>query len=161
MLWPEVAAFPIEDWRTTIDTNLTGPFLLTRAALPSLIEAQGAIVSVASVSALCAGPGLAAYAAAKAGLVMFTQVVAVEYGSVGVRANVICPGWTQTEMADAEMDELARSRRTSRESAYAAVTANVPLRRPARSGGRGIDTVAPLEVGVIRQRRDDHRGRRH
>jgi meso-butanediol dehydrogenase / (S,S)-butanediol dehydrogenase / diacetyl reductase len=129
----EVARLAIEDWRATLETNLTGPFLLTRAALPSLIYAHGAIVSVASVSALRAGPGLSAYAASKAGLVMFTQVVAVEYGPAGVRANVVCPGWTQTEMADAEMDELAEARAITRERAYGAVTANVPLGRPARS----------------------------
>lgn len=129
----EIAELAVEDWQTTLDTNLTGPFLLTRAALPQLLETQGAIVSVASVSALRAGPGLAAYAASKAGLVMFTQVVALDYGPAGVRANVVCPGWTRTDMADAEMDGLAAERDTTRERAYATVTADVPLRRPARS----------------------------
>jgi meso-butanediol dehydrogenase/(S,S)-butanediol dehydrogenase/diacetyl reductase len=63
----------VDDWRATLDVNLTGPFLLARAALPQLLERQGSVVSVASVAAFRAGPGMAAYCASKAGLVLLTQ----------------------------------------------------------------------------------------
>lgn len=147
----EVARLSVADWQQTLDTNLTGSFLLTRAALPYLVKQGGAIVAVASVSALRAGPGLAAYAASKAGLVMFTQVVALEYGPSGVRANVVCPGWTRTEMADAEMDALAAARKTTREDAYRAVTASVPLRRPADAEevGRVIGWLLSPEASYL------------
>jgi NAD(P)-dependent dehydrogenase (short-subunit alcohol dehydrogenase family) len=77
-------------------------------------------------------PRSAAYCAAKAGLIMLTQSIALDYGPLGVRANCICPGWIRTPMADGEMDELAELRETDREGAYGLVAAPVPLRRPGR-----------------------------
>jgi NAD(P)-dependent dehydrogenase (short-subunit alcohol dehydrogenase family) len=131
MLPGAVAAASVEDWRATLDVNLTGPFLLARAALPHLLDRQGSIVSVASIAALRAGHGIAAYCASKAGLVMLTQCLAIEHGPAGVRANVVAPGWVRTEMADEEMDEFGGTRGLDREEAYAEVTRNVPARRPA------------------------------
>lgn len=126
-----VAEASVDDWRATLDVNLTGPFLLARAALPQLLERQGSVVSVASIAALRAGPGMAAYCASKAGLVLLTQCLAVEQGAAGLRANVVAPGWVRTEMADEEMDEFGGPRGLDREAAYAEITRNVPARRPA------------------------------
>jgi meso-butanediol dehydrogenase / (S,S)-butanediol dehydrogenase / diacetyl reductase len=131
MLPGTVAEASVDDWRATLDVNLTGPFLLARAALPQLLERQGSVVSVASIAALRAGPGMAAYCASKAGLVLLTQCLAVEQGAAGLRANVVAPGWVRTEMADEEMDEFGGPRGLDREAAYAEVTRNVPARRPA------------------------------
>jgi meso-butanediol dehydrogenase/(S,S)-butanediol dehydrogenase/diacetyl reductase len=131
MLPGTVAEASVDDWRATLDVNLTGPFLLARAALPQLLERQGSVVSVASIAALRAGPGIAAYCASKAGLVLLTQCLAVEHGAAGLRANVVAPGWVRTEMADEEMDEFGGPRGLDREAAYAEVTRNVPARRPA------------------------------
>ena len=131
MLPGTVAEASIDDWRATLDVNLTGPFLLARAALPQLLERQGSVVSVASIAALRAGPGMAAYCASKAGLVLLTQCLAVEQGAAGLRANVVAPGWVRTEMADEEMDEFGGPRGLDREAAYAEITRNVPARRPA------------------------------
>jgi len=133
MLPGTVAEASVDDWRATVDINLTGPFLLARAALPHLLERQGSIVSVASIAALRAGPGIAAYCASKAGLVLLTQCLAVEHGAAGLRANVVAPGWVRTEMADEEMDEFAGPRGLDREAAYAEITRHVPARRPATS----------------------------
>jgi meso-butanediol dehydrogenase / (S,S)-butanediol dehydrogenase / diacetyl reductase len=91
-----VADLSLEDWEATLRTNLTSVFVLAQAALPHLVAAGGALVAVSSVAALRAFSGAAAYAASKAGLVMLTQSVAVEYGPRGVRANVVCPGWIRT-----------------------------------------------------------------
>ena len=131
MLPGTVAEATVDDWRATLDVNLTGPFLLARAALPQLLERQGSVVSVASIAALRAGPGMAAYCASKAGLVLLTQCLAVEQGAAGLRANVVAPGWVRTEMADEEMDEFGGPRGLDREAAYAEITRNVPARRPA------------------------------
>jgi NAD(P)-dependent dehydrogenase (short-subunit alcohol dehydrogenase family) len=128
-----VAELSVEDWRATIDVNLTGAFLIARAALPHLLERRGAIVAVSSVAALRAGPQAAAYCASKAGLVMLTQAMAVDHGPDGVRANVVCPGWVRTEMADEEMAQLGAEQGLDRETAYQRVTAFVPQRRPADS----------------------------
>lgn len=110
--------------------NVTGAMLTARAAIPHLLERRGAVVSVASVAGLQATPSSLAYCSSKAALVMLTKCIALDHGPAGVRANSVCPGWTRTPMADGEMDELARGLGTDRESAYAAATRHVPLRRP-------------------------------
>jgi NAD(P)-dependent dehydrogenase (short-subunit alcohol dehydrogenase family) len=131
MLPGTIAEASVEDWRTTLDVNLTGPFLLARAALAHLLERQGSVVSVASIAALRAGPGIAAYCASKAGLTLLTQCLAVEHAAAGLRANVVAPGWVRTEMADEEMAEFGGPRGLDREAAYGEITRHVPARRPA------------------------------
>ncbi len=86
----------LEGWDSTIRINLTGPFLLARAALPHLIETRGAIVNISSTGGWFAGPGSTSYCTSKAGLIMLTRCLANEYGPQGVRANCICPGWVRT-----------------------------------------------------------------
>lgn len=119
------------DWATMIETNLTGPYRLLHCALPHLIAGKGNVVGVASVSALRASKGIAGYNATKAGLSMLIRSVAVDYGDQGVRENVICPGWTRSEMADQEMTELGAERNLNTEQAYQLATALVPLKRAA------------------------------
>ena len=121
------------DWSAMVETNLTAPYRLLHLALPHLIEAQGSVVGVASVSAVRASGGNCGYNATKAGLSMLLQSVAVDYGPQGVRANVVCPGWTRTEMADEEMAELGGERGLDTEQAYSLASALVPLSRPAQS----------------------------
>jgi NAD(P)-dependent dehydrogenase (short-subunit alcohol dehydrogenase family) len=119
-----------EGWDAVLRTNLTGAFLACRAALPELVQTRGSVVTISSDSGLRAAPASAAYCTAKAGLIMLTQCIALDYGPLGVRANCICPGWVRTPMADEEMDELAELRGTDREGAYELVASPVPLRRP-------------------------------
>ncbi|MBM3666246.1 MAG: SDR family oxidoreductase [Actinobacteria bacterium] len=121
----------LEGWERVLRTNLTGTFLMARAALPSLIERGGAIVTVSSVNGTLAGPGWAAYSTSKAGVIMLTRTLAADYGPQGVRANCVCPGWVRTPMADADMDEVARARGIDREGAYELTHRDNPLRRPA------------------------------
>ncbi|XBB67900.1 SDR family oxidoreductase [Nocardioides sp. WV_118_6] len=121
-----------EQWEETLRVNLTSPFLLVRAALPHLLAARGAVVAVSSVAALRAADGMAAYSASKAGLQMLVQSLAVDHGRDGLRANAVCPGWTATEMGDAEMAELGAARGLSVADAYRLATAVVPQRRAAR-----------------------------
>jgi NAD(P)-dependent dehydrogenase (short-subunit alcohol dehydrogenase family) len=122
----------LERWNRVIATNLTGAFLACRAALPHLVEHGGAVVTVSSLAGLRASPASAAYSASKAGLIMLTRSIALDYGPQGVRANCVCPGWIRTDMADDVMDGLAAQAGTDREGAYRLAVADVPARRPGR-----------------------------
>jgi NAD(P)-dependent dehydrogenase (short-subunit alcohol dehydrogenase family) len=126
-----VAELSLADWDALVAANLTGAFLVARAALPFLLASRGSVVSVASVAALRASAEMGGYAVTKAGLVMLTQSLAVDHAHQGLRANVVCPGWTVTEMADAEMEAFGGPRGLGVPEAYALVTSLVPARRPA------------------------------
>lgn len=88
----------LEDWNRVLAINLTGTFLMCRAALPHLIASKGAIVNTSSTSALAGMPWGAAYGASKAGVLALTKTLAVEYAKRGVRANAVCPGSIKTAM---------------------------------------------------------------
>lgn len=146
-----VADQTLERWNAVLATNLTGAFLACRAALPHLLEGGGAIVTVSSLAGLRAGPASAAYGASKAGLVMLTRSMAVDYGPRGVRANCVCPGWIRTAMADGEMDDFAARGGGDREGAYAEATRAVPLRRPgtAQEAGETVAWLAAPESAYV------------
>jgi NAD(P)-dependent dehydrogenase (short-subunit alcohol dehydrogenase family) len=128
-----VADLDPEGWRETIEINLTGAFLMMRAAIPKMIEAGGgSIVNIASVGGIRCIPEGAAYCASKAGLIMLSRQVALDYGPRGIRSNAVCPGWVHTPMSDLEMDELASQIGTDRKGAFAKVVEEVPLRRVAK-----------------------------
>ncbi len=122
----------LERWNRVLQTNLTAAFLLCQEALEPLIASGGAIVAVASLAGLRADPESAAYCSSKAGLIMLTQCIALDYGPLGVRANCVCPGWIRTDMADAAMDELGEFHSVDREGAYALAVADIPARRAGR-----------------------------
>lgn len=121
-----------EQWRQTLDTNLTGAMVLVRSSLQPMLEAgRGAIVLVSSSAALVGGPGMYAYDTSKAGLIALSRSISVEYGPRGIRSNVLCPGWIVTPMADGAMDVLTAALGCTRQRAYQLVTQHVPLRRAA------------------------------
>jgi NAD(P)-dependent dehydrogenase (short-subunit alcohol dehydrogenase family) len=120
-------------WAASLQANLTTAFVMSRAALPALIEAKGQIVVISSLAGLFAGPSVAGYTVGKHALIGLTKTLARDYGSHGVRVNAVCPGWVQTPMADAEMDEFAaHAGLDGRDVAYETVTRDVPLQRPAQ-----------------------------
>jgi meso-butanediol dehydrogenase/(S,S)-butanediol dehydrogenase/diacetyl reductase len=122
----------LERWEETLRINLTGAFLTTQLALPQLIERRGAVVNVASINGVLAGPGWTSYCVSKAGLIMLAKCVANDYGRKGVRANAVCPGWVRTPMGDHDMDELGRAHGIDREGAYQLAHRQHPLGRPAQ-----------------------------
>ncbi|MEL6614119.1 MAG: 3-oxoacyl-[acyl-carrier-protein] reductase [Bacteroidota bacterium] len=88
-----------EDWQAVIDTNLTGAFHVCKAAYrPMMKQRGGSIVTVSSVVGVMGNAGQANYAASKAGLIGFTKSLARELGGRGVRANVVAPGYIETDM---------------------------------------------------------------
>ena len=93
-----VTAMSLTDWQDTLDTNLTGAFLGARRQLAAMLDAgRGSIIFTSTFVGHTVGmPGMAAYAAAKAGVIGLTQVLAAEAGPHGVRVNALLPGGTDT-----------------------------------------------------------------
>ena len=96
-----VPDMPRQTWENVLDTNLTGAFLAAKHQIPALLaRGSGSLIFTSSFVGVTAGmPGMAAYAAAKAGLVGLTQVLAAEYGREGIRVNALLPGGTDTPAA--------------------------------------------------------------
>ena len=85
-------------WQRHLDVNLTGPMLVSQAALPHLRESRGNIVTIASIAGLRAQPYQAAYCASKGGVIMLMKSLALELAADGIRVNTICPGGVQTDL---------------------------------------------------------------
>ncbi|WP_406509982.1 SDR family NAD(P)-dependent oxidoreductase [Streptomyces sp. NBC_00212] len=97
------------DWRATFENNLDSVFLTCRTAIPQLAKAGGgSIVTIASGWGLRAGRRAAAYCAAKAGVVMLTQAMALDHAPAGIRANCVAPGDVRTSMLEHEARQLGR-----------------------------------------------------
>lgn len=90
---------PLDVWREIMDVNLTGPFVMTKAAVPLMRETGGAIVNITSISSLRASTLRVAYGTSKAGLAHLTKQMAVELASYGIRVNAVAPGPVDTDMA--------------------------------------------------------------
>jgi NAD(P)-dependent dehydrogenase (short-subunit alcohol dehydrogenase family) len=127
-----VVGHDIDLWRTTLETNLTGPFLLMRAAIPHMIKGGGgSLIHISSVAGVRSVSEAAAYCTSKAGLIMLGQQVALDYGKYGIRSNIVCPGWVRTPMSEHEMDELGGMIGKKREEAFDEVVKDLPLSRVA------------------------------
>jgi 3-oxoacyl-[acyl-carrier protein] reductase len=101
-----------DDWDAVLAADLRSAYLCTRAALRGMLKARwGRILSVGSVAGLVGNTGQANYAAAKAGLIGFTKAVAREVGSRGITANVVAPGFIDTEMTAALGEEAREAAR--------------------------------------------------
>jgi len=88
----------LAEWERILAVNLTGTFLVTRAALPHLVESRGAVVNVASLAGVRGWRYSAAYSASKGGVVALTKALAVEYAAEGVRVACVCPGSVDTPL---------------------------------------------------------------
>ena len=97
---PEDAPSLADDtWRKTMETNLNGPFYTCRAVAPQMMQRRyGKIINIASTNAVLAYPYAAPYQTSKAGLKMFTKVLAMEWAQFNINVNCIMPGWFITEM---------------------------------------------------------------
>jgi NAD(P)-dependent dehydrogenase (short-subunit alcohol dehydrogenase family) len=121
-----------DTWAQSTRANLDTAFVSARECLPHLIEARGCIVVVSSIAGLFSGPDAAGYVTMKHAVIGFGKSLARDYGRKGVRTNMICPGWVTTAMADEQMRHLVKKHALgSIAEAYALVTKDVPLGRPA------------------------------
>jgi len=117
-------------WQKVLDTNLTGPFLVLKYAIPHMLRAGGgSIINVASVGAIRGLPFAAAYCAAKAGLLGLSRQVAMDFGLQKIRSNVVLPGAFRSEMFDRRLEETAGAAGTSVEERLKAMAAPSPLKR--------------------------------
>ena len=87
-----------DEWRRVLEVNLTGPFLVCRAAVPHLRASRGCIVNIASIAGLEGQAYTAAYSASKGGVVLLTRSLAVELALDGVRVNCVCPAGVDTPL---------------------------------------------------------------
>ncbi|QIX26771.1 beta-ketoacyl-ACP reductase [Nocardioides sp. JQ2195] len=95
-----------DDWSSVIDTNLTGSFRVAKRAAKGMLRLRrGRIIFISSVVGLLGSPGQVNYAASKAGLVGMARSLARELGSRSITANVVAPGFVQTDMTDVLPDE--------------------------------------------------------
>ena len=116
-------------WKQVIDTNLTGPFLAMRAAIPEMRKAGGgSIINMASLAGIRVIPAMPAYCSSKGGLIMLTQEAALDYGPE-IRCNVVCPGAVATEMLRHAMTPLANALKTNTDGALNTLTKFTPLKR--------------------------------
>jgi 3-oxoacyl-[acyl-carrier protein] reductase len=130
-----------DDWDAVIDTNLASVFRLSKAVLRGMMKARrGRIISIASVVGLTGNPGQANYAAAKAGMIGFTKSLAREVGSRGITANVVAPGFVDTDMT-----------RALNESHRAALIGQIPLSRLGQPSdiAAAVAFLASPEAGYI------------
>ena len=114
-----------EDWDGLMATNLRGPFVHTRAALPALAATKGAIVNVTSIAGLIGQPGVTAYAATKGAIAQLTRQLAVEHAPRGIRVNAVAPGAVDTAFTTA----FPRRSGLDPEAAREAMLASYPLGR--------------------------------
>jgi len=97
---------PVDEWDRVHAVNVRGPFLCSRAVLPSMIaRGSGHIITIASVAGLVAFPGRCAYTASKGAALMLTRSIAVDYAAAGIRANAVCPGMVYTPMTSWRLDQ--------------------------------------------------------
>ena len=99
-----------EDWNIILDTNLSSVYRTSKAVMRGMMKARkGRIINIASVIGLTGNAGQANYAAAKAGIIAFSKSLAKEIGSRGVTVNVVAPGFIQTDMTDALLEETKQA----------------------------------------------------
>ena len=105
-----IARMSDDDWRTVIETNLSSVFYTCRAvARPMMKKRAGAIVNVSSIVGVHGNGGQTNYAASKAGIIGFTKSLARELGSRNVRANVVAPGYVQTQLTEVLPEEARQA----------------------------------------------------
>lgn len=124
-----VADLEPSEWQKVIDVNLTGPFLLMRAAIPHMIKAGGgSIVNMSALSGLRGLPAMPAYSASKGGLISLTTQAAMDYGPAKIRCNAIAPGPIRTVLFDEVFGHIAQALQCSTDEVIKRIEDVVPIR---------------------------------
>ncbi len=131
---------PLIDWDLVTAVNIRGPYLCSRAVLPSMVERRsGHIIIIASVAGLNPFPGRSAYSTSKGAALIMAKSIAIDYAADGIRANAVCPGMVETPMTQWRLDQP---------DLRAAVESQVPLGRVAQPEDIA-DAVAVLASGHL------------
>ncbi len=105
-----VEDFPSDKWQAVLDVNLSAPFHLAAASIPSMKNSGwGRILNIASVHGVVASAQKSAYVAAKHGLIGLTKTIALELADTDITCNAICPGWVRTPLVEAQIAERANA----------------------------------------------------
>ena len=97
---------PVAQWDKVMAVNVRGPFLLSRAVLPIMIDqGSGHVITIASVAGQVAFPGRSAYTTSKGAALQLARSIAVDYASAGIRSNAVCPGMAHTAMTSWRLDD--------------------------------------------------------
>jgi NAD(P)-dependent dehydrogenase (short-subunit alcohol dehydrogenase family) len=116
-----------DSWRRTLDINTSGVFLGAKTALPLLKRSRAAsIINISSIFGIVAAEGYLAYTASKGAVTTMSKSMACTYGKLGIRCNSVHPGYIETAMLDAELNQLP-------EGATALLHTQIPLRRFAQA----------------------------
>lgn len=116
MEWFPLAEWEIAEFDRIIQTNLRGPFLMSKFAIPHMLASGGgSIVHMSSVCAITVWAGDCGYDVSKAGLNMLSDHIAVEYGPQGIRSNTLMPGVIRTELHESVMEAMNDGRAFERE----------------------------------------------
>ncbi len=131
-------------WNQMLAVNLTGTMLCTQAAVPDMLAAQwGRVVNIASTAGLAGYAYVAAYCAAKHGVVGLTRALALEFAKKGLTVNAVCPGYTETDIVRSSIANVMAKTGRTEEQARAEFTAGNPQGRLVQAE-EVADTVAWL-----------------
>lgn len=129
----EAAPFAKTDlalWKRMLDVNLTGVFLCTQEVLPAMLDRRsGRIVNVASTAGQVGYAYVAAYCAAKHGVIGMTRSLALEVATRGVTVNAVCPGYTETGLLEQSIEKIVAQTGRSEDEAREALLRSNPQRR--------------------------------
>ncbi|HEU5438025.1 MAG TPA: SDR family NAD(P)-dependent oxidoreductase [Ktedonobacterales bacterium] len=117
-------------WHRMLAINMTGAYYVTKAFAPSMVERRaGRIIMVASIAARVGGKYIAAYTASKHGLLGLTRALAVELNPHGITVNAICPGYVETPMTEANVENMVQKTGMSAEQVRATLAKTSPQNR--------------------------------
>jgi NAD(P)-dependent dehydrogenase (short-subunit alcohol dehydrogenase family) len=116
-----------------MQVNAVAPYVLCRALIPRMAEAEGGrVINIGSIASLKGIRYTSAYCASKHALLGLTRALAVEWGKRNVTVNAVCPGWTETEMFTRALESVVHKTGRSPEQAREAILASNPMGRPVR-----------------------------
>jgi NAD(P)-dependent dehydrogenase (short-subunit alcohol dehydrogenase family) len=116
-----------EIWDRMLAVNLTSVYACSAEVIPAMVQAKrGRIVNIASTAGLRGYKTMSAYCAAKHGVIGLTRTLALEMSKHGITVNAVCPGYTDTDLTDASVANLAKVFRTSEDEARAMLVKTIP-----------------------------------
>lgn len=142
----KITEFPFEQWKKMLAIHLDGAFLTARACMRDMEKrgAPGAIILMGSVHSHLASPLKAPYVTAKHGLLGLARTIAKEGGKLGIRSNVICPGFVRTPLVDKQIPEQAKEFGISEEE----VIKNIMLKDTVDGEFTTVDDVANVALSL-------------
>ncbi len=140
-----VAQTTLDAWNKTVAINLTGTFLCAKHVAPKMIAGGrgGRIINTASIAGKRGGPMMAAYCAAKHGVIGLTRSLSMELGQFKITVNAVCPGFVETQLFEGLINMVGATRNLNREQVLKTFVSQVPLGRM-EAGDDVADVVAFL-----------------